>query len=46
LKEETSEIVAKKYAIGIKKQRSEQKKEISRIYFDILPKQSGRNYRY
>jgi hypothetical protein len=48
LKEENSEIIARKYIIRVKKQRitSEQKKRISRILDNILPKQSERNYRY
>jgi hypothetical protein len=48
LDEENPELIAKKYAIGVKKQRitSEQKEEISRVLDDTLPKQSGRDYKY
>jgi hypothetical protein len=42
------EIVARKYGIEVKREKisQEQKIEITRILDDILPIQSGRNYRY
>ena len=48
LKEENSEITTRKYAIEVKKERitQKQKEEITRILDDILPKQSGRDYKY
>ena len=48
IKEKDSEIVSRKYAIEVTRERitSEQKQEIIKILDDILPIQSGRNYRY
>lgn len=48
LEQEDPEIVSRKYGIGVKREKitPEQRQEITRILDDILPVQSGRNYRY
>ena len=48
IKQKDSEIVSRKYGIEVTRERisQEQKSEITRILDDILPVQSGRNYRY
>jgi hypothetical protein len=48
MEQKDSEIVARKYIIGVTKEMitKEQKQEIKRILDDILPVQSSRNYRY
>ena len=48
IEQKDSEIVARKYGIGVTRERisQEQRLEITRILDDILPVQSGRNYRY
>jgi hypothetical protein len=48
LEQEDPEIVSRKYGIGVTREQitQEQRQEITRILDDILPVQSGRNYRY
>jgi hypothetical protein len=48
VEQKDSEIVARKYRIGVKREKisQKQKMEITRILDDILPIQSERNYRY
>ena len=48
VKQEDPEIVSRKYAIGVTREKitQEQRKEIKKILDDILPIQSGRNYKY
>jgi hypothetical protein len=48
VEQKDSEIVARKYTIGVTKEMitKEQKQEIKRILDDILSVQSSRNYKY
>ena len=48
MKEDGNTIINQKYAIGTKKERvsKQRKDEVQNILDDILPVQSGRNYRY